>query len=64
MSEPRYTCPKCNMVEYCRDAYGHPRYPEKTLRVFEKRHKKTACDGNPVYTAGLIVTKREVCGQC
>lgn len=54
--KPRYVCPKCGMVEYCRRANGAPRFPEATLKAMQKKHR-LVCDGTPEYRAGVAIRK-------
>jgi hypothetical protein len=57
-TKPRYVCPVCGMVEYCEKSNGMPRYPEATLKAFNKRHSGLGCSGVPQYSAGVIIQKR------
>lgn len=54
---PRYVCPKCGMIEYCRRKNGGPRFPEATLKAMQAKHR-LVCDGTPEYRAGVGLRPR------
>jgi hypothetical protein len=58
-SRPRYVCPVCGAVAYCKEwsQYG----PRPTLKKMQRTHAAT-CAGMPEYRAGLLFGARP-CGQ-
>ena len=52
-TQPRYYCPLCGMVEYCRNHLRSEFPPDAAKKALTRRHAKAGCMGGLVYAAGV-----------